>query len=252
MLCVYTLIATNVNAQSLTHSVNDIVTPIPINGEFKLSLGSQIISDKSLNKLTTDFDAPLTPKNLIDLNVADKFKSDNISLGIEKNNDDSAVTGKYFPSTLTITTGYVADNKATIPPLKINSSIRKWSIKSRIKRETLVTAPVKKTDNDPTLRASKLSVGKLSENAQNKSAVNSKYYFEATYNFKPSLAGKLSFDSSAINDSKTNEKIQLEGIVKPNRNVLIKAGYNNEQRPEVKNIGKKQNTKVWTEFILKF
>jgi len=240
------------HAQSLTHSVNDIVTPIPTNGEFKLSLGSQIITENGLNKLTKDMDNPLTPQNLIDLDVAEKFKSENMSLGIDKINNDRDIAGKYFPSTLTITTGYTSDQNTKFPPLKINSSIKKWTIESKIKRETLATVTTKKITNNNNIRASRLSVGKLSENAKTESAVNSKYYFEATYNFKPSLTGKLSFDSSMVNDSKTNENLQLEGILKANKNVLIKAGIKNEQHPEVKNNGKKQNTKVWTEFILKF
>lgn len=240
------------HAQSLTHSVNDIVAPIPTNGEFKLSLGSQIMTGNGLNKLTADMDIPLTPKNLINLNVAEKFKSENMSLGIDKVRNDRDVAGKYFPSTLTITTGYTSDKNTKIPPLEIKSSIKKWSIESKIERETLAKSPRKTVANSNNIRASRLSVGKLSENAKTKSAVNSKYYFEATYNFKPSLTGKLSFDSSIVNDSKTNEDLQLEGVVKANRNVLIKAGIKNEHHLEVKNNGKKRNTKVWTEFILKF
>jgi hypothetical protein len=50
----------------------------------------------------------------------------------------------------------------------------------------------------------------------------------------------------------SEEKLEFEGVVEANRNVLIKAGYNNETRPEVNEPKATKDSKVWTEFILKF
>ena len=79
------------------------------------------------------------------------------------------------------------------------------------------------------------------------------YYLEAIYNFRPSLKGKVSYKRSKMETLESDEKLQVEGIVDAGRDVQIKAGYRNQTMPDLTNEPKQpNNTKVWTEFILKF
>ena len=90
------------------------------------------------------------------------------------------------------------------------------------------------------------------ESHEKAAALASRYYLEAIYSFKPTLKGKVSFKRSMIDTFESEEKLQVEGIVDATSNVQIKAGFDNEVRPEVTEPGSNKDTKVWTEFILKF
>ncbi len=79
----------------------------------------------------------------------------------------------------------------------------------------------------------------------------SDYYLEAVYNFKPTLKGKVAFKKSMIDTFESKENVELEGIVEATSDVSIKAGYSEENRPEIETKNSKEK-KVWTEFILKF
>lgn len=90
------------------------------------------------------------------------------------------------------------------------------------------------------------------ESREKAAALASRYYLEAIYSFKPTLKGKVSFKRSMIDTFESEEKLQVEGIVDATSNVQIKAGFDNEVRPEVTEPKSNKDTKVWTEFILKF
>ena len=90
------------------------------------------------------------------------------------------------------------------------------------------------------------------ESHEKAAALASRYYLEAIYSFKPTLKGKVSFKRSMIDTFESEEKLQVEGIVDATSNVQIKAGFDNEVRPEVTEPRSNKDTKVWTEFILKF
>lgn len=90
------------------------------------------------------------------------------------------------------------------------------------------------------------------ESQEKAAALASRYYLEAIYSFKPTLKGKVSFKRSMIDTFESEEKLQVEGIVDATSNVQIKAGFDNEIRPEVTEPKSNKDTKVWTEFILKF
>lgn len=90
------------------------------------------------------------------------------------------------------------------------------------------------------------------ESHEKAAALASRYYLEAIYSFKPTLKGKVSFKRSMIDTFESEEKLQVEGIVDATNNVQIKAGFDNEVRPEVTEPRSNKDTKVWTEFILKF
>jgi hypothetical protein len=55
-----------------------------------------------------------------------------------------------------------------------------------------------------------------------------------------------------VDSLQAREELQVEGVVETGRDVLIKAGYNNETRPEINEPKATKDSKVWTEFILKF
>ncbi|NLI75925.1 MAG: hypothetical protein GX442_05715 [Candidatus Riflebacteria bacterium] len=78
------------------------------------------------------------------------------------------------------------------------------------------------------------------------------YYLEAIYDFLPSFQGKVSYNRAVAETLDENEKLQVEGTVEAGKDVLIKAGFRNERLPEVEHRRNAQDTKVWTEFILKF
>ncbi len=78
------------------------------------------------------------------------------------------------------------------------------------------------------------------------------YYLEAIYNFLPTVQGKVSYNRAVAETLDQNQKIQVEGIVEAGKDVVIKAGYRNESVPELKHRRNANDTKVWTEFILKF
>ncbi len=86
-----------------------------------------------------------------------------------------------------------------------------------------------------------------------KTSVSSSYYLEAVYSFKPTVKGRVALKHSQIDTFDTEKTIQFEGIVEPKPNVQIKAGFDNELGAEsnAENKGAK-DTRVWTEFILKF
>jgi len=93
-------------------------------------------------------------------------------------------------------------------------------------------------------------LGASSPNTELSVATEKKYYFEAVYDFLPTVKGKVSYKRSALENIDPNEKIQVEGLVKTGKDVLIKAGYGNEKAPA--GTESKKDTTVWTEFILKF
>lgn len=84
------------------------------------------------------------------------------------------------------------------------------------------------------------------------SAMASSYYFEATYNFLPSVSGRLSYRKSTVDALESESNLTFEGTVETSPNTQIKAGFNNDSRPDLTQPKSNKDSKVWTEFILKF
>ena len=86
----------------------------------------------------------------------------------------------------------------------------------------------------PSARASMGDVTNTSIDSNiNPSTISSDYYLEAIYSFKPTLKGKVAFKKTVIDTFDSKENIEVEGIVDASSDVSIKAGYSNENRPEV-------------------
>lgn len=98
---------------------------------------------------------------------------------------------------------------------------------------------------------SELSPSTSSSKESVEASLASDYYLEAVYNFKPTLKGKVAFKKSMIDTFDSKENVEVEGIVDATSDVSIKAGYSEENRPEIETKNSKEK-KVWTEFILKF
>lgn len=245
---------------------SDRFAPIPRSGEFSLSLDSQLFErsliDEDLIPLSDDSasDVLNSSARLDALNLSEDF-SEKAS---RQNTRDGAYSGedKNFSSTLTLTTGYSQLSLGENNPegLRLEKKLGKFKILGEFAQQTITRIPLPQESgsfssnaSNPLNRASLINTPSLESDLQSKnSALASRYYLEAIYSFKPSVQGKLSYRRSMVDTIESEEKLQFEGIVEANRNVLIKAGYNNETRPEVNEPKATKDSKVWTEFILKF
>jgi hypothetical protein len=230
--------------------------PVPRNGEFKLSLGSQMLEPGNSSGIAAleldrpdneDFADPDSPR----------FFSDSPET-IKLRNRSSRNKNRLAP-TITLNNSYTDasfEDSAT-DSLSIKGESGKLQVYGEFEKKLVhqLPAPDKRGEIGTYLRAaisdSDLPPG-TSEPSDKNAALASRYYLEAIYSFRPTLKGKVSFKRSMIDTFESEEKLQVEGIVEANRNVLIKAGYNNEVRPEVSEPRSSNDTKVWTEFILKF
>ncbi|MFZ5950441.1 MAG: hypothetical protein ACOYXC_07035 [Candidatus Rifleibacteriota bacterium] len=263
MLAILFLPAFSVVAQqdlklNLKNKTSSKFVPAPRSGEFKLSLDSQLletnlstpeIDDQSI----TSIEAPAL--DLKRFNLIDGFTP-------EVSGSNSDAEDRRFSSTLTLTTGYsdLAAEDPELNRLRLEKQLGKFKILGEIEQQRITRIPLPEKSpgfsasaNTALTRASIINSGMDDNDAQNKtSALASRYYLEAIYSFKPTVQGKLSYRRSMIDTIESEEELQFEGIVEANRNIMIKAGYNNETRPEVNEPKATKDSKVWTEFILKF
>ncbi len=242
-------------ARELKHST------IPKNGEYKLSLGSQMFSEDAQNFILNQ------PQG------QSRFMPDNNPA--EEGNDSAAFSNssslrlrslrgnsKRLSPVITLNNSYednaIGLNDSDASGLAITGGNRRLQVYGEYEqRQTPQLRPVyPETSRLATsLRASTISStpGTDETNTYDRnSALASRYYLEAIYSFKPTIKGKVSFKRSMIDTFESEEKLQVEGIVDANSDIQIKAGYNNEVRPEITEPRSNNDTKVWTEFILKF
>ncbi len=264
------------SAPELTlNSKNSIPLPEKIE-EYRLSLGSTMIGQDSMIEMDK-YKIKNTKAKFVETPNAnfDSFKLKNevrFSTDPEKANNkvdsNSEEADEY--STLTLTTDYLTnsigyDEKESGSSLSMKKKIGKWAVYGEFERKKLIPIPIPSPISQLQLKTL-ASIRENSSNTDSKpgesqekpnqsdknSALSSRYYLEAVYNFLPTVKGKLSYKRSMIDTYDSEEKLQVEGIVEANKNMLIKAGYNNETRPEVNDPKTTKDTKVWTEFILKF
>ncbi|GAB4277377.1 MAG: hypothetical protein Kow0029_19990 [Candidatus Rifleibacteriota bacterium] len=249
------------------------ITPIPKSGEFSLSLDSQMfdrklllkgISDLELEKPATEVDTIVNSNSLLQVGAIPETTE------IAKEPELNLLSSKLpqernFSSTLTLTTGYNEDSPNLIDNsnnrLKLEKQMGKFKIFGEFEQRKIARIPIPENNQQsgfsanagtPIIRASVVSPKSEIDEKNKNSALASRYYLEAVYSFKPAFQGKVSYKRSMVDTIDSEEKLQVEGIVEANRNLLIKAGYNNETRPEVNEPKATKNSKVWTEFILKF
>ncbi|KAF1082563.1 MAG: hypothetical protein GQF41_1284 [Candidatus Rifleibacterium amylolyticum] len=256
----------------LSHSKGKPARPaaVPGNGEFKLSLGSQLFSEpdskisvsESNNEITRiEVAETFSDLGTIDITPARTVVPTQLTLRSSRLGEQQK-----FAPTITLSSAYEDNSIGPNDPAAESLSIRGGSGRLRLygeleqQRITPLASPIigsfGETGSQRTLRASVNANNKSGEQKpephESSTALASRYYLEAVYSFKPTLKGKVSFRRSMIDTFESEEKLQVEGIVDANQNIQIKAGYNNEVRPEVTDTKSSKDTKVWTEFILKF
>lgn len=239
--------------------------PVPRSGEFKLSLGSQMFdpeySATGLSALELSGVNREEGLSAIDEEV---FYRNTEAPGELKFHTRLSKDKKRFGPTITLNNSYTdvanGPDAAASEGLVISGESGRLKVYGEFEKVVVQQLPpiepviFGESGKTSALRGSMTG----SENSDNSeptdknSAMASRYYLEAVYSFKPTLKGKVSFKRSMIDTFESEEKLQVEGIVEANRNVLIKAGYNNEVRPEITEPRSSKDTKVWTEFILKF
>lgn len=245
---------------------------VPSRSEFKLSLGSQLFDEDD----TISGDYQLAPE-LSRIETAEIY-SDFASIEVDRSpirvetspqlrlRTSRPAEQQRFAPTITLSSSYEDNSIGFTDPsaesLSISGNTGKLRIYGEFEQQRVMTAMPQRGDAfstpavDRAIRASIVANennGQRSLETHEKSdALASRYYLEAVYSFKPTLKGKISFRRSMIDTYESEEKLQLEGIVEANQNVLIKAGYKNEVRPEATDTKSSNDTKVWTEFILKF
>lgn len=234
------------DSDSFSDSRRQLYTP----GAFRLSLDSQILEPGDTSEfepfaivsrteiVETFSDAPLFHMRAIDL-------TDNQETG-----DTGRIRGNLPRSYLDNSIGF---NTVTPEGFEIRTDTPRLTISGKFEQQTVI--PVEQTPVDfDSLRGSVISRNRVIDRSEHPegSMKSSRYHFEATYSFVPSVKGKVSYERSSLDANESEKKLQLEGIVKSGRNMRIKAGYNTEVRPDVTEPKTTTDTKVWTEFILKF
>ena len=230
--------------------------------QFQLSLSSQLFSEPD-NKFEQRIEIAENFSDIGSINIESARAPIPTQLDLRTNR---LTEPQRFTPTITLSSSYeenaIGLTDTTAESLSIRGESGRLLLYGQLEQQRLaaLTRPTTKPDysseKNPLLRASVRASdnndSQRPEAHEKNAALASRYYLEAVYNFNPSLQGKVSFRRSMIDTFDSEEKLQVEGIVEANRNMLIKAGYNNEIRPEITDTKSSKDTKVWTEFILKF
>ena len=234
-------------------------------GEFRISLGSQLVESSAAflpERFQVAEDRPDSSRKL----MLDSLRfSSSSSAGTPRNpSTGAALRGAMsldMDSTLTLTPGYAQDTRPGV--FRAGKRIGRWSVYGEVRKSTVPilrlgtqTSPTASPPPVPVRVANQVATSLTPSDPTgvevDSSAVSlKKYYFEAVYDFLPTVKGKVSYKRSALESIDPNEKIQVEGIVKTGPDTVLKAGYGNEKTPAGA-VERKKDTQVWTEFILKF
>jgi len=242
----------------------------PSRSEFRLSLASQLFDEDDTTRedyqAMTEVSRIEIAENFSDLGSIEIARTRLLPPPQLKLRTSRLTEQQRFAPTITLSSSYednsIGPNDLSAESLSISGNTGKLRLYGEFEQQRVTTAISQRTDEfgtSPGSKAIRASVvanesdGQQSPKVHEKSAaLASRYYLEAVYSFKPTLKGKISFRRSMIDTYESEEKLQLEGIVEANQNVLIKAGYKNEVRPEATDTKSSNDTRVWTEFILKF
>lgn len=261
----YAQISGNISLHHTNRDADRIMTTPDI-GEFKLSLGSQMFPPEQQTNFSETFrSAPARieiAEGFSDLDSSSYLntaRAEDRQLKLKTRNRNDL---NKFSTTLTLNNGYsepAESSEISDDGLRISSESGRLKVYGEYEQKQIPQiiadfSQIRGQTSSSNLRAAIAEHGNAgeSEPTDKNSALASRYYLEAVYSFKPTLKGKVSFKRSMIDTFESEEQLQVEGIVEAGRNILIKAGYNNEVRPEVSEPRSSKDTKVWTEFILKF
>ena len=210
--------------------------------EFNLSLGSQMLGYQNVGKVFP------SEAEHIDTGFVGLALSNNFSDSVKDNNNQ-----KDLKSVITLNSSYednaIGFGDSNGSSFSLSGKTGKLSIYGEYNKSNLtIGSGNQQAVSSSPVRASSMN---SSEDSSNPSLISSDYYLEAVYSFKPTLKGKVAFKKSVMDTFDLKENVEVEGIVEATSDVSIKAGYSNENRPEVEKKSSKEQ-KVWTEFILKF
>lgn len=252
-----------------------VPTPMPRSGEFSLSLDSQLFDRTISGRKLADIELEKPNTNLTnidEMNFSQQDPDPEEQVTEDASPELQLITSQLphdhnFTSTLTLTTGY-HDNSMNLlndqnEGLVLEKKLGKFKILGKFEQRRITRIPIPESPGQSGFTANAKNTftrASLDNNTQNNtsdpksksSSLASRYFLEAIYSFKPTVQGKLSYNRSMIDTIESKEKLQFEGTLEANRNILIKAGYDNETRPEVNEPKATTDNKVWTEFILKF
>jgi len=254
-------------------SETDSRSPALSLGEFRISLDSQLLTpERRFSLIADEFQVPpfRVPDRKLVLRGQQPFElPSNGRKGAASQRPSERLLTEFSP-TLTWTATYLQ----SAPPRRnstIGSARRlgRWAIYGEFAREAVPRNPPTPNDKTTVPFPSRVSANKSVFSGSSQTPVTrpldppmagdgatsislDRYYLEAIYNFLPSFQGKVSYNRAVAETRDQKEKIQVEGIVEAGKNVVIKAGFRNESVPELKNNRNANDTKVWTEFILKF
>ena len=270
MLC---FLASNVFAQQnleldLKLKNKNLLPPAPESGEFNLSLASQMFESQISND-TEDTEPIRFVSAISDIEFNENLKSNSEAEELFTRLDPDVIQfadpieSDEFASTLTLNNGYNTQTlRSNSDSLSIEKRMGKFKLLGKYEQKAITRIPVSSNRSNSgytnltgenRLRGSIISPSDNPDTPQNRSsALASKYYLEAVYSFQPKVQGKVSYRRSMIDSLQAREELQVEGVVETGKDVLIKAGYNNETRPEINEPKATKDSKVWTEFILKF
>jgi predicted ATPase len=240
----------------------------PDNGEFKLSLGSQLFSAPDNSVEGNNSPEPMRieiAESFSDIGVIDITSSarNTTPARLQLRSTEISEQQRFAP-TITLSSAYadnaIGPNDPAAESLSIRGESGRLRLYGQLERQRLTTLSGQplpgRTSQRPGIRSSVIARNNAGQQTlephEKSAALASRYYLEAVYSFKPTIKGKVSFRRSMIDTYESEEKLQVEGIVDANHNIQIKAGYKNEVRPEVTDTKSSNDTKVWTEFILKF
>ena len=231
---------------------NSVVSPDKtelFNGEFNLSLGSQMLSYQNTSKIFPS-DAEHIETGFEGFDSKIEFDDSVVKLNPNSQRD--------FMPVITLNNSYednaIGFNDSGNSSLSLSGKTGRLSIYGEYNQSNLaIGSGIQNSENIvPSARASIGNVTTTSvETNVNPTKISSDYYLEAVYSFKPTLKGKVAFKKTVIDTFDLKENVEVEGIVDASSDVSIKAGYSNENRSEIESKTPKEK-KVWTEFILKF
>ena len=231
-------------------SVNTTSKSSLFSGEFNLSLGSQMLDYQNTNRIFSSEEKHIET-GFEGFNSKIEFDEPSVKFNSENQRD--------FVSVITLNNSYESNAigfNDTNSYLTLTGKSGRLSFYGEYNQSNLTIGSGNDYSSEnnimPSARASMGDVTNTSIDSNiNPSTISSDYYLEAIYSFKPTLKGKVAFKKTVIDTFDSKENIEVEGIVDASSDVSIKAGYSNENRPEVESKASGEK-KVWTEFILKF
>lgn len=244
-------------------------------GEFRISLDSQVFSQKNSNpefsSLRFSREEAINPqlnsnRGWANLGNTSRFSDFNPKTVLEVRKKEAHL----FGASLTLTATFLRDELSGLSSPTVFSARKRmgrWAVYGELEKGDSISREFSPPKVVAEPRGSPhILMNVISSDIPGKTHVSetpsverseipnlNNYYLEATYDFHPDVKGRVSYERSRQDVLDENEKVQVEGILKTSKDTLIKAGFRNQTvTPDAPERKPETNTRVWTEFILKF